>query len=248
MKFKMKLAGMIFFVNGIHPELERYCQDYLINEPETAEETELPHEEIRITPEMILAEREEAEEGASYSDAYLETLALLRRITEAAAPHDRFLCHGAVITWRDRGYLFTAPSGTGKTTHISLWKKYLGDEVEIVNGDKPLAEACPDGFRVYGTPWAGKERWQKNRSTLLNGICVIRQAKENTVRRLTPLEAMPMLLRQIYFTADPEKAGRIMELLDRLLAEVPIYELGCDISREAVKVSFEALTGEKMKG
>ena len=56
-----------------------------------------------------------------------------------------------------------------------------------------------------------------------------------------------MMIRQIYFTEDPEKAGRIMELLDRLLSEVPVYELCCDISHEAVKVSFEALTGTKIK-
>lgn len=251
MNFKMKLAGMIFSVDGIHPELERYCRDYLVKEEETFKEQELPHERIKITPEMVLAEQKETEggmtAGALYSDSYLETLALLRQITKAAALHDRFLCHGAAITWRDHGYLFTAPSGTGKTTHISLWKQYLGDEVEIVNGDKPLVEACADGFRVYGTPWAGKERWQKNRSMLLNGICVICRAKKNTIRRLTPLEAMPMMIRQIYFTEEPEKAGRIMELLDRLLSEVPVYELCCDISHEAVKVSFEALTGTKIK-
>lgn len=64
--------------------------------------------------------------------------------------------HGAVVAWKDQGYLFTAPSGTGKSTHLALWKKYLGDQAEVINGDKPFLKVMEDEVWVYGTPWAGK--------------------------------------------------------------------------------------------
>ena len=71
-----------------------------------------------------------------YSLQYLETLAALRKIADFMPEKDCFLMHGAVVAWKDQGYLFTAPSGTGKSTHLALWKKYLGDQAEVINGDK----------------------------------------------------------------------------------------------------------------
>lgn len=93
-----------------------------------------------------------------YSLQYLETLAALRKIADFMPEKDCFLMHGAVVAWKDQGYLFTAPSGTGKSTHLALWKKYLGDQAEVINGDKPFLKVMEDEVWVYGTPWAGKEQ------------------------------------------------------------------------------------------
>ena len=79
-----------------------------------------------------------------FAPEYLETLALLRKVAEVLPEKDGFLMHGAVIQWKDKAYMFTAPSGTGKTTHIRLWRKYLGQGVSIINGDKPFIRIVDD--------------------------------------------------------------------------------------------------------
>ena len=81
---------------------------------------------------------------------------LLRLTADALLPRDRLLMHGAALAWQGQAYLFTAPSGTGKSTHAMLWRRYLGSGAEVINGDKPLLHLPPDGPAVvYGSPWAG---------------------------------------------------------------------------------------------
>ena len=117
-----------------------------------------------------------------YSPQYLETLAALRRIADFMPEKDCFLMHGAVIAWKNQGYLFTAPSGTGKSTHLALWKKYLGDQAEVINGDKPFLKVTEDEVWGYGTPWAGKEQWQVNKKVALKGICFLGRGEKNSIQ------------------------------------------------------------------
>lgn len=262
MDFKIRLADIPIEVHSQYDSLKEYCKDYVAGADgeKKSSEVNLGQEEhcrelmeIRITRADIEKEQEKVREDAvetesiepQYSMQYLETLALLRKIAEELPDRDTFLMHGAVISWRGKAYMFTAPSGTGKSTHISLWKKYLGEDVQIINGDKPFIAVSETETRAYGTPWAGKERWQNHTSDTLKGICILAQAKENKIRRLSPGESLMYLLRQIHFTENPEKAGHILELVDQMLRQVPVWYLECDISEEAVKTSFEAMTGEE---
>lgn len=92
-----------------------------------------------------------------------------RKISKILLLHKRLFIHTwAAITYKNYAYIFCAPSGTGKTTHISLWKKFLGKDVGIINGDKPFLsfenENGQNRITVCGSPWAGKKLWQKNRS------------------------------------------------------------------------------------
>lgn len=243
MSFQIKLAEHILELQNIYPELERYCREYLVE----SEEAEIS---LGWTEQEILEERKNIELRENLSLPYLETLTALRKIAEIFPNRDCFLFHGAAITYADAGYLFAAPSGTGKSTHISTWKRYLGEAVDIVNGDKPILSVEKDEktgevrVKVHGTPWAGKEHWQKNRSADLKGICFLRRNTENRIRQLQPIECLDMLMNQVYLPADAGALGRTMELLDWMVTNVPVYLLECDRSEEAVRCSFEALTGQ----
>jgi hypothetical protein len=151
--------------------------------------------------------------------------------------------HGASISYDDKAYLFTAPSGTGKSTHIRLWKKYLGEKVKIVNGDKPFLSIENNTPIIYGTPWAGKERWHRNCSEHLAGICFIQRGFTNTICMLKPEESLSLLFKQVYMPDDAVAVGHTLELLDALIRNVPLYLLECDMSEDAVRCSFETLTG-----
>ena len=236
MKFTIDLAGLAIELDSCGNALKEFCVDYLTDNT--------PDFSLRWSESDIEAERGQNPGEAGYSSDYLETLAALRSIAERLPLKNRILIHGAAITWKDTGYLFTAPSGTGKTTHIRLWKNHLGANVDIVNGDKPILSLEGGEICVHGTPWAGKERWQKNRSAELRGICFVTRGEKNEIRRMAPDECVPMLIRQIYLPADQKAAERTLELADELARRVPMYLLRCDISEDAVRCSFSAMTGE----
>lgn len=240
MIFTVKLANRFIQIESVHKELKDFCKDYLVDSC-------MPDFYIHLSQEDIDFEKQQATEQA-FSEPYLETLALLRKISDILPKHRRFLIHGASISYEDKAYLFTAPSGTGKSTHIRLWKKHLGDKVKIVNGDKPFVSLdqneegalCP---LIYGTPWAGKERWHRNCSEPLKGICFVQRGTTNTIRKMQPEECISMLFHQVYLPNDAGAVGQTLELIDLLVKHVPLYLLTCDISEEAVRCSFEALTG-----
>ena len=234
MTFTVKLADKIIQVEHIHSELRTFCQDYLV-------ENCPPEFSIHLTQSDIDFEHNHTTEQ-TFSSAYLETLALLRKISDIFPNHQRFLIHGASISYEDKAYLFTAPSGTGKSTHIRLWKKFLGDKVKIVNGDKPFVSMETDPL-IYGSPWAGKERWNRNCSEPLKAICFIERGTTNAIKQMQPEECLTMLFKQVYIPENEIAAAQTLELIDLLLRAVPIYLLTCDISEEAVRCSFEALTG-----
>lgn len=234
MKLTVKLADKRIALDCIHPELKNFFKGYLDDgEPELT---------VSMTQNDILGELKRTEDQG-FSPVYLETLAILRKLSEVFPSHRRFLMHGACIKYNGSAYIFTAPSGTGKSTHIRLWRKFLGDDVDIVNGDKPFLSVGESQVLVYGTPWAGKENWQKNHSAPLHGICLLHRGEQNRIRTIDPAESLTFLLQQIYLPSDANAAGLTLELLDAMLKNVPVYLLECDISEDAVRCSFEAITG-----
>lgn len=176
--------------------------------------------------------------------------ALLFEVAEQLPRFNRILFHGAAITYGGKAYLFGAPSGTGKSTHIALWKRCLGQRVDIVCGDKPIlyiGDSCGaerGSVTVFGTPWGGKEGWQKNTSAPLGALCFIERGAQNEVSRLDQSEALDRTLRQVYIPQDSVVVGRTLELVNLLMLSVPIYKLKCDVSREAVECCFNAVTGD----
>lgn len=240
MGFTIKLADKIFHIEHVHPELKEFCKDYLF-ESCSSDFT------IQLTEQDIAYEQDYTTEQG-FTAPYLETLSLLRKIADILPGHQRFLMHGASISYEGNAFLFTAPSGTGKSTHIRLWKKYIGEKVKIVNGDKPFIslEQNVDGNiepMIYGTPWAGKERWQRNCMEPLKGICFVQQGTTNTIQKMNPEDCVMLLFKQVYMPQDSIAVGQTLELLDLLVKNVPFYLLTCDISEGAVRCSFEALTG-----
>lgn len=170
-----------------------------------------------------------------------ESLCIYRAIAEQLPQFNRFVFHGAAIEYEGEAYLFTAPSGTGKTTHINLWKKNLGDKVDIINGDKPIIR-IDEKPTVYGTPWAGKEALQRNASAPLKAICILKQGKTNCITRLSKSDAISHLMRQVYMPLNATALSKTLENLGLMIEKNPVYILQCDISDEAFYTSFNEMT------
>ncbi|MBE6720743.1 MAG: hypothetical protein E7571_08865 [Ruminococcaceae bacterium] len=230
-KFTVNFAKLNITVNCKFDYTYNFCKDYLSN----------GNADFEVSVSDEETDKEIAESPYNPSRPYAESICVYRAIAEKLPYYDRCVFHGAVISYRGRGYIFTAPSGTGKTTHIGLWQKYL-DGVEIVNGDKPVLHIEEDGVTAYATPYAGKEGYQNHSSVPLCGICLLEQAPQNSIRRLDTAECVTHIMSQTYKPYDTGAVIKTLEMLDRLLRNIPVYLLSCNIGEEAVKYSFEALT------
>lgn len=237
MDFTIKLAGVPIGIHALYDRSRAFCADYLCEEE--------PAFEVAVTEEMIKAERvRSGEDSGMFSDAYLERLAIYREIAEKMVERDVLLFHGSAICVDGETYLFTAPSGTGKSTHARLWRENLpalGHEVSMVNDDKPLLKFAEDGIFVCGTPWNGKHRLGENTIAPLRAICRICRGETNTIRKMNGMERLPVLLSQTYRPKEKEGIRKSLVLLGRLSQEVEMYELHCNMEPEAAFVSFKGM-------
>jgi hypothetical protein len=240
----IELAGITFRILSQYPDIERLCHAYKTMDP--------PEIELRISLGDITLERERSarddircgRQVKDWPDGYLETLAVYRKIAERIPAYNTFLFHGSCVAVDGIGYLFTAKSGTGKSTHSRLWRELLGDRAVMVNDDKPLIRVNPDGTAtVYGTPWDGKHHLSTNIAVPLKAICILERAKQNTIRQITAGEAYSMLLQQAYRTMDSMALSKTLTLIDRLAASVSLWRLGCNTDIEAARVAYETMKG-----
>lgn len=197
-------------------------------------------EPIFVTQEEIRQEQHQTD--TVFSEAYLESLALYRKLLERMSLDDVMMFHCSALTLDGRAYLFTAPSGTGKSTHAGLWRKRFGERVVMVNDDKPLLGVRGEKIIVYGSPYSGKEQLQTNTAAPVDGIVVLYQNPENIIRPLDAREAFPHLLIQSHRPRNAEGMHHILDILNRMTG-LPVYSLGCTISDEAVRMAYQALTG-----
>lgn len=155
--------------------------------------------------------------------------------------YDTLLLHGSCVAVDGVGDLFTAKSGTGKSTHTRLWREVFGTRAVMVNDDKPLIRVTETGAIVYGTPWNGKHRLGENISVPLHAICVL---ERDTVNHIEPVEKKsiyPILLQQTHRPQDSAKMMKMLNLVDRLAANVELYRLGCNMEPNAAKVAYEGM-------
>jgi len=140
---------------------------------------------------------------------------------------DGIVLHSAALVYRGKAYLFTAPPGTGKSTHALLWKEKLKEQVQILNGDKPLLRLRNGGITVYGSPWQGKERLGYNGSAPLGGIYLLRRGNVNRTAPMDPIEALAELLSATVYPPDATGIHKLVSLFSRLTQQIPVRILYC---------------------
>ena len=155
--------------------------------------------------------------------------------------HGGMMLHSSAVMVDGRVYLFSAPSGTGKSTHTALWLQYLGERAQIINDDKPAIRVIGEKAYVYGTPWSGKTDQNRNVRGELAGIAVVKRAKENQIRRLNNKEAIFALLDQTPRSRIEKRVERLFQVIETLIQTIPIYELSCNMELEAAKLAYETM-------
>ena len=243
--FTIRLAGQYFTICPVCDYIREYCKDYIVaDDTEDAMCFHIATTQSDIDFEREKSAREDTKECIpirQFSDAYLETLAVYRKIADHLLSCDTLLFHGSVIAVDGEGYLFTAKSGTGKSTHTRLWREYFGERAVMVNDDKPLLHITDSSVTVYGTPWDGKHRLSTNTAVPLNGIFLLERDTTNHIEPAAPHVVYPLIVQQTNrsFTADGMK--QTLSLIDHMLSVVPVYRLGCNMDIEAARVAYEGM-------
>ncbi len=239
------LAGRRVAISALHPDVHTLCAAYRAEGTADFSVTTV-QEDIEF--ERMKSAREDEIQGIPirhFSNGYLETLAVYRKIAEKMPEYDTVLFHGSCIAVDGAGYLFTAKSGTGKSTHTRLWRELLGDRAVMVNDDKPLIRVTDTGATVFGTPWNGKHRLSTNVAVPLKAICILERAETNAIRPISGAEAYPMLLQQVYRPLDGEAMKKTLRLIDALADNLRLWRLGCNMDIQAAQVAYEAMKGNE---
>ena len=167
----------------------------------------------------------------------LEFSILLRKVANYMISQGILLIHGAAIEVDEKCYIFIAPSGTGKTTHIMNWIRTIPGTI-IINGDKPLVDV--NSHTAFGTPWCGKEKLSTNKASQIAGIIVLERGKDNYIESVAFREVLPALLKQVYIPNDRASTIRCYQHLS-LLKDIPWYRLKCNTEQESAIVAYNGL-------
>lgn len=240
-EFQITLAGQAVGIRSLHDEVFHLCRDYLSDAPELSFRVETTPEDISFEQEKSLREAALEEKPAVlYPDSYLETLAVYRKIALGMLKYDTWLMHGSGVAVDDEAFLFTAASGTGKTTHTRLWLEQIPGAY-VVNGDKPLLRLRDGLCEVCGTPWSGKENMNRNVIVPLRAICFLNRGAENRIEEISFREAAPLLLQQSYRSNDSFAMQKTLALVKSLGDCVRFYRLFCNMEPEAALVSWQEM-------
>lgn len=223
-----KIADLIVdvpYAGGMAPR----CKDYLYCSKKTDIEILASHYDYgRYTAEI-------QEDMIAYMESGRQFYSKLVRF-------GGFYLHSSAVEVKGKAYLFSGTSGIGKSTHTGLWEQLLGDQVCRFNDDKPALRRLEDRWYAYGTPWCGKDGINVNKKVPLAGICFLKQGSENRIRRLEPWEAVPNLLSQtIHRFKDPARLDLMLIHLEKLVQEIPIYELVNRPELAAAQLSYETM-------
>ena len=239
-----RIAEKNIAINTLFETTHVLCRDYAAADDAPVDFT-VEITQADIDNERTKSAEEDKIEGLPmrhFSDEYLETLAVYRKICLKMLDFGTFLFHGSAVAVDGQTFLFTAKSGTGKSTHTRFWRELFGERAVMVNDDKPLIHVCEDGnVLVYGTPWNGKHNLDTNTSVPVRGICCLERDTENHIVPVSRSDAYPRLLRQIYRPTGTEEMLLTLKMIDRILETVPCYLLGCNMDPDAARVSYEGM-------
>lgn len=240
--FKIEIAGLVAEIRANHDGMKPFCRAYLSEK--SAEVS------VQITQEDIVFERERYREEMllegyperDVTDAYLERTAVQRKLAEQLFDRGVLVFHGSVVAVDGQGYLFTAKSGTGKSTHTRFWRETFGDRAVMVNDDKPFLRLTETGVLVYGSPWNGKHGLGNNICVPLKAICILERGEANQIRPITGQEAAMMLFQQSNRPLNPRKMPIYMDLIDQLSKKTAFYRMQCTLDPDAARVAYEEMS------
>lgn len=240
--FTMEIAGVAFCIHPLFQSTREYCRPYL-TEKEQEFFVEVTREDLAF--EQMMLDREAVEEGLKrrkFTEPFLERTAIQRKVADHLLSRNTLMLHGSTVAVDGRAYLFTAPCGTGKSTHTRLWREVFGERAIMVNDDKPFLQITSDCVNAFGSPWSGKHGLASNVCVPLKGICSLHRGAVNVIDRVEPEDLVALLRHQAHAPTDISLIQRTQALVDALAEKVPLWEMYCNKEPDAATVSHTAMS------
>ena len=240
--FKMKIAGYVGEITSLFESTSAYFRPYLTEDTADFAFT-VTGDHLRFEDRFLLEEaKEEGFKVRKFTEPFLERQAIQRAFAEFLLPRNVILLHGSTVALDGTAYLFTARSGTGKSTHTRLWREYFGSRAQMVNDDKPFLSISREGVTAHGAPWSGKHGLDSNISVPLGGICLLERGSENHIRPMAAEEILDMLRHQSFHSQDPAMEDKLEALLLELTRLVPLWNMYCTKDPAAARVAQETMS------
>lgn len=206
--------------------------------------------EIKQNTKAALADfYEQWQKYRETADFLYETRQFYNKILD----YNGMMLHASAVAVDNEAYLFSAPSGTGKSTHTKLWLNKFGERAFILNDDKPIIRISDDGIYAYGAPWCGSSDIGRNAKAPLKAICFMERAERNWIKRMTAADSMPIIMNMFYQTfrqldqydcmtpITRENAAKYLDIIAKIIETVPIYQMGCNMDPEAAEVAYNGM-------
>lgn len=195
-------------------------------------------------PEFVLEERIEeissARELTGFPEESLRYILSGLRFSVELIKRSGVVLHASAVALDGRAYLFSAPSGTGKSTHTGNWLE-LFEKAYILNDDKPAIRVFGEEAYAYGTPWSGKNDLSVNERVKLGGIAFLERAQENSIERVSPPEAAKLILGATARRLSKERVNELLCTVQVLACKTPVYKLRCTADIEAARLASAAM-------
>ncbi len=233
--FQIRCANLTVQLNTEYEYAKKACSKYIVSGLKPDFELTPSKKVIQQTADFLKTESVE----------YIEFMSLFRIFAREVLKHNAIVLHSVALALDDEGYVFSAPSGVGKTTHAALWKKAFGERCSIINGDKPLITFSDNKFYISGTPWCGKERLSENRSVPLKSVCFIERAEKNSISKIETGEVIKRLFNQLAIPMAGEPTMPLfLSFADKMVKNLPFYLLKCNKEEEAAHIAYKGLSEE----
>ena len=193
---------------------------------------------------LILTEEKLSELQGKYPNYQLDDLAYMATgsmFHRQILNYNALMLHSSAVSYKGMGIAFSAPSGTGKSTHASLWKQKFQDDVVLINDDKPVIRKKEDGIFIYGTPWSGKTDINENVKAPLKAIVFIEQYHKNELIKCDKNKALVNILASTVHPKDKTLFNNMLTLVEEIIKNIDAYTLRCTASLEAVEEAFKVI-------
>lgn len=228
---KYDIAGIIVDMNIRYPRLRRQSEAYIYDGDKPANIT------IRLTDEFF---GEKLAENPHLDYEMIEYIWMGSEFYNALVHFNGMLLHSSCVVYNNEAYLFSAPCGTGKSTHTQLWlKRFPG--AYILNDDKPAIKLTENGVYAYGTPFSGKTNLNVNAGVPIKGICILNRGEKNSISKADPDEALFCILNQTVRPPQEDTMDMMLSTLDKVLKEVPVYKFYCNIELDAPETAYNGM-------
>lgn len=234
-----KIADLNILINPMSSHMQKRLEPYI-------QDCDCPDFEIKLSREDVLRCLARTKELGNECAAE-GTMILNEICTRVLEQYDGFFFHSSALMLNGEAYLFTAKSGTGKSTHTGLWRTLFKDKVVMINDDKPIVRKIGGVFYACGTPWMGKSNIGSNIKAPVRAVYVLQRGENNSVVRVKPGDVFKQLLEATVVPKNRENMVKLLSLYDELFTCADLFLLKCNTDISAARIAYEAVIKDTHK-